>query len=29
VTSVRDLEVHGEDLVIATHGRAFWERFQG
>ncbi len=24
VSSVRDLEVHGEDLVIATHGRAFW-----
>jgi photosystem II stability/assembly factor-like uncharacterized protein len=24
VTSVRDLEVNGEDLVIATHGRAFW-----
>jgi len=24
VTSVRDLEVHREDLVIATHGRAFW-----
>jgi photosystem II stability/assembly factor-like uncharacterized protein len=24
VTSVRDLDVHGEDLVIATHGRAFW-----
>ncbi|HEY0511376.1 MAG TPA: hypothetical protein VGH73_05705 [Thermoanaerobaculia bacterium] len=24
VTSVRDLEIHGEDLVIATHGRAFW-----
>ncbi len=24
VTSVRDLEVHGDDLVIATHGRAFW-----
>jgi photosystem II stability/assembly factor-like uncharacterized protein len=23
-TSVRDIEVHGEDLVIATHGRAFW-----
>ncbi len=23
-TSVRDLEVHGDDLVIATHGRAFW-----
>jgi len=24
VTSVRDLEVHDDDLVIATHGRAFW-----
>lgn len=24
VTSVRDLEVNGDDLVIATHGRAFW-----
>jgi photosystem II stability/assembly factor-like uncharacterized protein len=24
VTSVRDLYVHGEDLVIATHGRSFW-----
>ena len=24
VTSVRDLDVHGNDLVIATHGRAFW-----
>ena len=24
VTSVRDLVVHGDDLVIATHGRAFW-----
>ena len=24
VTSVRDLDVHGEDLVIATHGRGFW-----
>jgi hypothetical protein len=24
VTSVRDLAVHGNDLVIATHGRAFW-----
>jgi photosystem II stability/assembly factor-like uncharacterized protein len=24
VTSVRDLDVHGESLVIATHGRAFW-----
>ena len=23
-TSVRDLEVHGGDLVIATHGRGFW-----
>jgi hypothetical protein len=24
VSSVRDLEMHGDDLVIATHGRAFW-----
>jgi photosystem II stability/assembly factor-like uncharacterized protein len=24
VTSVRDLDVHGDDLVAATHGRAFW-----
>jgi len=24
VTSVRDLQVHDDDLVIATHGRAFW-----
>jgi photosystem II stability/assembly factor-like uncharacterized protein len=24
VTSVRDLWIHGEDLVIATHGRSFW-----
>src|SRR5579884_1038601 len=24
VTSVRDLVVHGSDLVIATHGRGFW-----
>jgi photosystem II stability/assembly factor-like uncharacterized protein len=24
VTSVRDLIVHGDDLVIATHGRSFW-----
>ena len=24
VTSVRDLDVHGNDLVAATHGRAFW-----
>jgi photosystem II stability/assembly factor-like uncharacterized protein len=23
-TSVRDLEVHGDDLVVATHGRGFW-----
>jgi len=23
-TSVRDLEIHGDDLVIATHGRGFW-----
>jgi photosystem II stability/assembly factor-like uncharacterized protein len=24
MTSVRDLDVHGADLVIATHGRGFW-----
>ena len=24
VTSVRDINVHGDDLVIATHGRGFW-----
>jgi photosystem II stability/assembly factor-like uncharacterized protein len=24
VTSVRDLVIHGEDLIIATHGRSFW-----
>jgi photosystem II stability/assembly factor-like uncharacterized protein len=24
VTSVRDLVLHGDDLVIATHGRSFW-----
>src|SRR5208337_1443117 len=23
-TSVRDIEVHGDDLVIATHGRSFY-----
>jgi photosystem II stability/assembly factor-like uncharacterized protein len=23
-TSVRDITVHGDDLVIATHGRGFW-----
>ncbi len=24
VTSVRDLTIHGDDLVAATHGRSFW-----
>jgi len=24
VTSVRDLAMHGDDLVVATHGRSFW-----
>ncbi len=24
VTSVRDIVIHGNDLVIATHGRSFW-----
>jgi photosystem II stability/assembly factor-like uncharacterized protein len=24
VTSVRDLAIHGGDLVVATHGRSFW-----
>ena len=24
VTSVRDIDVHGNDVVVATHGRAFW-----
>ena len=24
VTSVRDIAVHGDDIVVATHGRAFW-----
>jgi hypothetical protein len=24
VSSVRDLSVHGDDLVVATHGRSFW-----
>ena len=23
-TSVRDLVIHGDDLVVATHGRSFW-----
>src|SRR6185437_1934432 len=24
VTSVRDLTIHGSDLIVATHGRSFW-----
>jgi hypothetical protein len=24
ITSVRDIDIHGDDVVIATHGRAFW-----
>lgn len=24
MTSVRDIDVHGDDVVIATHGRGFW-----
>lgn len=24
VTSIRDIAVHGDDIAIATHGRAFW-----
>ena len=24
MTSIRDITVHGDDLVIATHGRGFW-----
>lgn len=24
VTSIRDIAVHGNDVVIATHGRSFW-----
>ena len=24
VTSIRDMTVHGDDLVVATHGRGFW-----
>jgi photosystem II stability/assembly factor-like uncharacterized protein len=24
VTSIRDIDVHGDDLVIATHGRSAW-----
>jgi photosystem II stability/assembly factor-like uncharacterized protein len=23
-TSVRDLAIHGQDLIVATHGRSFW-----
>lgn len=23
-TSVRDLVIHGDDLIVATHGRSFW-----
>ena len=24
VASVRDITIHGDDLIVATHGRAFW-----
>ncbi len=24
VSSIRDMQIHGDDLVVATHGRAFW-----
>ncbi|HUY82527.1 MAG TPA: hypothetical protein VMU92_12455 [Acidobacteriaceae bacterium] len=24
VTSVRDMDIHGSDLIVATHGRSFW-----
>ena len=24
VSSVRDITIHGDDLVVATHGRSFW-----
>jgi photosystem II stability/assembly factor-like uncharacterized protein len=24
VSSVRDITIHGDDLIIATHGRSFW-----
>ncbi len=24
VTSIRDLAIHGDDLIVATHGRSFW-----
>ena len=23
-TSIRDLVVHGDDVVVGTHGRSFW-----
>ena len=23
-TSMRDLAIHGTDLIVATHGRSFW-----
>ncbi len=24
VSSVRDMDIHGSDLIVATHGRSFW-----
>jgi photosystem II stability/assembly factor-like uncharacterized protein len=24
ITSIRDLTIHGDDLIVATHGRSFW-----
>ncbi len=24
VASIRDINIHGDDLIVATHGRAFW-----
>jgi hypothetical protein len=24
VTSIRDINIHGDDLIVATHGRSFW-----
>ncbi len=24
VSSIRDINIHGDDLLVATHGRAFW-----
>jgi len=24
VSSVRDINIHGDDLIVATHGRSFW-----